>query len=358
MIMQQQAETLLSQTTSEIREMLAQHREPWVVGFSGGKDSSCVVKLIFNALIGMKLSRGPVTVLYCDTGVEIPPVRQFVWQSLVGLTLESKKYNVDLRCDVAAPRLKDRFFFKIIGRGYVPPTNKFRWCTDRLRIQPVQSYIKSLPGTKRVVVLGLRHGESYDKDQRILRHKTKHRNCLRQSGSANTIIYSPILQYSVQEVWEVLASAFPPSSIDPDRLLQLYRHANGECPMVRDSKSKPCAGSRFGCWTCTVVRRDRAMEGLVEAGHESLRPLLDFRNWLGQLRDQPEQRWRKRRNGAPGPGPFTLSARRLILRRLLATQKKVGFQLIGSDEIEAIRTEWNLDRENDEEITLSAFACV
>src|SRR5205807_544949 len=153
------------------------------------------------------------------------------------------------------------------------------------------------------------------------------------------------------EVWTVLTTELPPFSIDTDRLMRLYRHANGECPMVRDSKSQPCAGSRFGCWTCTVVRRDRAVEGLVEAGYESLKPLLEFRNWLSKLREQPKQRWRKRRNGAVGPGPFTLSARRMILRRLLSVQRKVGFQLIRTDEIKAIKSEWNLDREAAEELT-------
>src|SRR5437660_9590373 len=109
-----QPDTLLSQTITDVRETLARYPEPWVIGFSGGKDSSCVVKLIFNALMGLKSPRAAVTVVYCDTGVEIPPVRQFVWQSLVGLAIESKKYGVNLSWHVAAPILRDRFFFKII----------------------------------------------------------------------------------------------------------------------------------------------------------------------------------------------------------------------------------------------------
>jgi DNA sulfur modification protein DndC len=337
-------EKLLSQTLAEIRKELRNHPEPWVVGFSGGKDSSCVVKLIYLALLGAPDRRNSVTILYCDTGVEIPLVRTFVWQTLTGLSIEAKKNGVPLECNVASPPLRDRFFFKIIGRGYVSPTNKFRWCTDRLRIHPVQSFINKIPGGEKIVVLGLRRGESQERDKTIARHRTKHGNYFRQSGAARTLIYTPILRYSVEDVWNVLANCSPPGSIDCQRLLALYRHANGECPIVRDADATPCAGSRFGCWTCTVVRRDRAMESLIESGYEAMRPLLDFRNWLIHFRDDPKQRWSTRRNGCVGPGPFTIAARRTILRRLLATQQTVGFQLITPEEIVAIKQEWELDR--------------
>src|SRR6266576_3935773 len=146
------------ETIRVIRRSLLEHPEPWIVGFSGGKDSSCVVKLIFQALLATPRRESSVTVVYCDTGVEIPLIRSLVWQTLTGLTIEARRAGIPLTCDAATPQLRDRFFFKVIGRGYVPPTNKFRWCTDRLRIQPVQSYIKGFSGTRKLVVLGLRNG--------------------------------------------------------------------------------------------------------------------------------------------------------------------------------------------------------
>jgi DNA sulfur modification protein DndC len=239
--------------------------------------------------------------------------------------------------------MNDRFFFKMIGRGYVPPTNKFRWCTDRLRIQPVQSFLKKIDGERKLVVLGLRKGESAERDKTIARHRTAESGFSLQSGSSKTLIYSPILEYSVDDVWNVLALNSRPTSIDTNRLLTLYRDANGECPMIRSPDSTPCAGSRFGCWTCTVVRRDRAMEGLIESGDDVLRPLLNFRNWLAEIRDHSHLRWAMRRNGGVGLGPFTVKARKEILRRLLIAQKAVGFQLINDQEIGAIKHEWKAD---------------
>jgi len=343
---------LTRESVAAIRRTLIARPEPWVIGFSGGKDSSCVIKLVYRALLNLPQRKSEVTLLYCDTGVEIPPVRAFVWQTLTGLAMEAKRDGIPLNSRITMPPINDRFFFKIIGRGYVPPTNKFRWCTDRLRIQPVQSFLKRVRGEKKLVVLGLRKGESAERDKTIARHQTAETSFSRQSGSVKTLIYSPILEYSVNDVWNVLAANSTPTSIDSNRLLTLYRHANGECPMIRSPTSTPCAGSRFGCWTCTVVRRDRAMEGLIESGYEILRPLLKFRNWLAEIRDYSRMRWATRRNGGTGRGPFTVEARQEILRRLLIVQKTVGFQLITDEETVAIRREWKADRV----LEASAFA--
>jgi DNA sulfur modification protein DndC len=343
---------VLRRTVRTVKDALMDHPEPWIVGFSGGKDSSCVVKIVFQALVAAKSRKSSVTVLYCDTGVEIPPIRRFVWQTLTGLAIEAEKAGIPLRCDVATPRLEDRFFFKVIGRGYVPPTNKFRWCTDRLRIRPIQSFIKELGDDSKIIALGLRRGESNERDRTIARHRTEQPFYSRQEGSRDTLIYTPILNYSLKDVWHVLANDSAPSCIDGSRLRMLYRYANGECPIIRDATATPCAGSRFGCWTCTVVRKDRAMEGLIKSGHHALQPLLDFRNWLNGFRNDRSARWLTRRNGATGPGPFSLEARQTILRRLLAAQRAVGFQLIGSEEVDAIKSEWIKDRTVDSEMVV------
>jgi DNA sulfur modification protein DndC len=337
-------------TVRAVSRTLIERPEPWIVGFSGGKDSSCVVKLVYQALLRTKRRSNFVTVLYCDTGVEIPIVRAFVWQTLTALSIEAKKDGVPLMCDVAAPPPKDRFFFKVIGRGYVPPTNKFRWCTDRLRIRPIRAFINERHVGPKVIALGIRKGESHERDRTIARHRTKQEFFSKQEGSPEAVIYTPILNYQVSDVWSALASDSSPRSIDRDRLMALYRHANGECPIVRDPASTPCAGSRFGCWTCTVVRKDRAMEGLINSGYSGLQPLLEFRNWLVFIRDDPRMRWPVRRNGASGMGPFTLESRSKILERLLAAQRAVGFQLISPDEVKEIRKEWQRDRDFEDSV--------
>lgn len=73
------------------------------------------------------------------------------------------------------------------------------------------------------------------------------------------------------------------------------------------------------------------------------------------IRDKDEYREKKRRNGTVyetksgemGYGPFTWEARKLILRKLIETQQKMGYELITLEELKAIDEIW------DDELDLS-----
>ena len=300
---------------------------------------------MYAALLGLRRSDNPISVVYCDTGVEIPVIAGFVRRTLRGLAAEAKAADLPIRVHIARPRIEDTYFVKVIGRGYPPPTNKFRWCTDRLRIDPVQRVIANLSDAGALVLLGVRRGESPERDRTLEGVGTDQPFMLRQIGSKDTPVFAPMLNYSTEEVWETLIYMKRPQSLDARGLWRLYGQAAGEeCPIVRDPQGSPCAKGRFGCWTCTVVRKDHGVAGLVEAGYSHMAPLLEFRNWLQEMRDQPEHRCPRRRNGAPGPGPLTLDARRLILRRLRSAEKKSGLKLIRESEIRLIRELWAEDR--------------
>lgn len=138
-------------------------------------------------------------------------------------------------------------------------------------------------------------------------------------------------------------------------LIQLYRDAEGgECPVVLSKDEAPGCGtsnSRFGCWTCTVVEKDKSLQGFVDMGNHHFSALIEFRQWLKDIRNDPRYRSVERRNGeisfnARGeqiqhiPGPFTIQARKMILDRLLQTQGEYGGQLILPEEIELIHAAW------------------
>lgn len=138
----------------------------------------------------------------------------------------------------------------------------------------------------------------------------------------------------------------------------MYRNAGaGECPLVTDKSEAPSCGtssSRFGCWTCTVIEKDKSAESFIESGYGDLEPLLEFRDWLKEIREDGSMRMATRRNGklnfvADGrliPGPFTLDARRQILDKLVAMQEEVSLALISDDEISAIKKIWAEDLSN------------
>ncbi len=234
----------------------------------------------------------------------------------------------------------------VIGRGYPPPTNKFRWCTDRLRIAPVRRALDAIGGGDCTVLLGVRLGESKERDRTLARHR-RDRYFFRQQGHESATIFSPMIGYTLQDVWATLARIASPVSVLASRFSALYRDASGECPIVRDPRGTPCGTGRFGCWTCTVVRQDRAVTSMVAEGHASLEPLLLWRNWLQSVRDLPAYRCRWRRNGAAGPGPLTLRARRESLRRLLRAQERSGHPLVSADELRAIRRLWREDQRSE-----------
>ncbi|MBI5756308.1 MAG: hypothetical protein HZA12_05220 [Nitrospirae bacterium] len=154
-------------------------------------------------------------------------------------------------------------------------------------------------------------------------------------------VYTPIQHLSNEDVWKYLILVKNPWEGDNKGLVALYRRANGgECPMVIDTTTPPCGQSRFGCWVCTVVDKDKSMEALVDDGEEQYNPLLELRNYLKLVRDQESLRMNKRRNGDDGLGPFTYPTRRDLFRRVLEAQKASKITLIEGDEFAAIGEIW------------------
>lgn len=130
----------------------------------------------------------------------------------------------------------------------------------------------------------------------------------------------------------VLVDEFFGGAIDPSVLARLYKDGGGECPTFRDFEDKPCSKSRFGCWTCTVVRKDRSAANLISSGHNELIPFSGFREWLVEMRNDPSMRCKRRRNGSPGLGPFTIEARLLILSKLSELEKETGRTILSREQ--------------------------
>ena len=329
-------------TIENIQRVYLKDNLPWALAFSGGKDSSALLKLVYLALEELHGELKPVTVIYCDTGVEIPIIRSLVIKTLDNLSIEALENDVPIRTHIVYPPIQDRFFSKVIGRGYPSPTFKFRWCTDVLRIRPIRRFMNSI-NEQCIILLGIRKGESYERDRVLSLHKTDYDYYFQQSDNKNVIIYSPIIDYKVPDIWSILNNKSRPRSIDTEKLQILYGILNTKNVTSLNSLNGYSAKGRFGCWTCTVIRRDRAVESLIQDGEESLAPLLEFRNWLAEIRYKTSYRMKTRRNGSKGLGPFTMEARKEILDKLLKAQGKTIWDLITDEEIEYIRGQWLLD---------------
>ncbi len=333
----------LLETISRIVTAYNSDSEPWIVGYSGGKDSTAVVKLVFQSLLRVENPHKAVTVIYCDTGVEIPMASTLAREALNGLEPEAREFGLPISVRVLSPPITERFFVKVIGRGYPPPTDKFRWCTDRLRIDPVSTFLKSEQLTSATVVLGARELESSTRRLTLSENETNDRFWKKQRDAGNRRLFMPILDYSIRDVWLVNLLVDRPRALRAKEVADLYASASGECPTVRDVKGAPCGKARFGCWTCTVAKNGVTLRNLISSGDHRLEPLLRFRLWMEKERNNPRYRWRTRRNGKPGPGPMTLGWRRVALRKLLRAQEESGLRLIDSEEISAVQREWLAD---------------
>ncbi len=338
---------MIEERIEYIRTQFKQFPETVYIGFSGGKDSSAVVKLLYTATRNHLINAPRFVVVYCNTGVENPIVDRFAKETLTALAKEAQTEGLSFACKVIEPELDQSFFVRIIGRGYPPPTNTFRWCTKDTRIRPFRNFLKSRgPGT--LIAIGTRRGESHQRDRSLsksvnLQAETEFYQKQRE-GFSNAVLFTPIIDFDVGDVWETLVELQFPKSIRVNTLAKIYKDGSGECPTVRDFKDKPCSKARFGCWTCTVVRRDRSAERMIEEGHSELVPYSAFRQWLIDIRNDPQYRCRGRRNGTPGLGPFNLKARRLILRKLEQLEQETGQTILTEQQRVRIQELWNIDR--------------
>lgn len=353
----------------EIREMYLSDSRPWVIGYSGGKDSTCALQLIWAALVGLPAEKRskPLYVVSSDTLVETPIIVRYIDSTLERIARAAKEQGLPIEAHKVTPTVDRSFWVNLIGRGYPAPSRRFRWCTERLKIEPANDFIMRRVAEfgEVVMVLGVRKSESATRAQVMSFHRIKGSRFSRHSSLPNAFVYAPIEDFTVDDVWEYLLQAPNPWGNDNRDLVAMYRNAQaGECPLVVDTTTPSCGNSRFGCWVCTVVVKDKAMEAMIDSGEEWLEPLLEFRDLLAETQDPEKKRkYRdfRRKSGQvnfigdssrPVPGPYTLEFCRELLERLLATQLKVqlkappgeGTTLIHDAELHEIRRIWRTER--------------
>jgi DNA sulfur modification protein DndC len=326
---------------------------PWIIGFSGGKDSTLMLQLVWNAVqsIPNDLRRKAIHVVANDTLVENPIISDYLDKTLDLIKKQTVKDSLPIVVKKTKPAIEDSFWVNLIGKGYPAPINNFRWCTDRLKISPTSRYVQDQIDNNGevIILLGTRKDESQRRKRSIQKHEVKSQRLSRHPELGLAFIYTPIKNVANDEVWLYLATNKAPWVDEENRnkLHAIYSTASSdeyECPTVVTNKEKPaCGTSRFGCWTCTVIKQDKSLKAQITNGEEWLLPLLQLRDWLVENRDKEEFRMTTRRNGMSGKGPYTIEKRILILEKLLQTQKLVKRDLITIQELKSIQILWNMD---------------
>ena len=386
----------LSDIYEEIRTVYLGDSRPWILGFSGGKDSTCMVQLIWNALSQLppdKLHK-KIFIISSDTLVESPKVVEQITKSLDMMEKAAARSHLPISTNLVHPLIGDTFWVCLLGKGFPAPTNLFRWCTDRLKVRNADRFIQERVSEygEAVVVLGTRKSESGTRQQLMNLYEIDGSLLSRHSKFAQTYVYTPLRDFVAEDVWNYILQNKSPWGSNNRDLLAMYQNANAsECPLVVDTSTPSCGNSRFGCWTCTVVEDDLSLRNTVENGEEWMEPLLELREELKATQDPAKRRHvrsLKRRTGkmklineahkkkfdekiraskaeaeAAGedvgddpysklvPGPYTLEFCREFLTKLLKAQRKVREDgpdpelcLITEEEVHEIQRIWRAER--------------
>jgi DNA sulfur modification protein DndC len=332
----------------EIKDQYLLDDRPWIIGFSGGKDSSVVLQLVWTALKELpkeKLIKN-VHIICNDTLVENPKIVEWIDKSLVNIEQQAKKDGLPFIVAKTTPILEDTFWVNLIGKGYPSPNSTFRWCTDRLKIKPTSRYIqKQIEQSGEVIILlGTRSDESSSRKKSMSKFQIDNQRLKRHMDLNLAYVYTPIKNITTNEIWQYLLQVPSQWNGTNRDLVTLYKNGTGgDCPLVIDTTTPSCGQSRFGCWVCTVVKKDKSMEAMIDNGEDWMIPMLEIRDWLVDNRDDDIYRMDRRRNGIAGKGPFNIEAREYILSSLLKAQQSTEQKLISNEELKAIQVLWNMD---------------
>ena len=380
----------------EVRRVYLGDNRPWILGFSGGKDSTCMTQLIWGALSELPESKlhKRIFIISSDTLVESPKVVGQITSTLDMMEKAAAKSHLPISTNLVRPVVEDTFWVCLLGKGFPAPSTLFRWCTERLKIRNADRFIQEKVSEygEAIVVLGTRKDESGSRQQLMNLYEIEGSLLSRHSKFAQTYVYTPLRDFTAEDVWNYLLQEANPWGGNNRDLLAMYQKANAsECPLVVDSSTPSCGNSRFGCWTCTVVDDDTSLRNLIENGEEWMEPLLELRQDLKETQDpakRREVRSLKRRTGqmkliddskrkkfdekiqesraeleAAGgdaendpysklvPGPYTFDFCKDFLKKLLVTQQRVRkdgpdphMELIRDEEIHEIQRLWRTEK--------------
>lgn len=335
-------------------------QRPWMIGYSGGKDSTLLCQLVFEMLETLPEENRwkPVYIVTSDTMVENPIVKTYMHKMSKAINEASTAKNLNVQAHIIYPEIRQTFWSLMIGLGYpTPEPPGFRWCTERLKINPSNAFTYDTikKDGEIVILLGVRKAESAARSRSISSREIEGKLLTPHPQIAKAYVYSPLSEVRNENVWEYLLRGDGKSAWNTDNhyLYNLYQGENlseedSVVGQVNKDNMKVTGNSRFGCWICTMVKEDKSLKNFIDHGASELIPLRDFRNWLVELRATPEARDYRRRNGSVyltssgeyGRGPFTMETRKEILKRLLQLEVETGFELITLEELKMIDKLW------------------
>ncbi|MDC3424366.1 phosphoadenosine phosphosulfate reductase family protein [Aquibacillus sp. 3ASR75-11] len=284
---------------------------PWVISFSGGKDSSLVLTLIWKTIMKIPVSKRKrkVHIVMSDTAVETPVMQNYQHTQLEKIRQSAQEQGLSpvVKIHMVRPPIKSRFFYKIIGRGTPSPSPnaRSRYCTFHMKITPIQKKMEEiireavqeqdcLTSDEHAIVsiLGVRLKESQSRAGSIRKFEVDELYATHASDKRIKVMH-PIKKIDLDSLWSYLENL--PNGVFPyggtvHEMMKQYGKTGFECGIKDGSEGegKSCgqAGSRSGCWTCPLMSgEDKMLSGLIEEGYEEYHHLQEWKDYMKAIRN-------------------------------------------------------------------------
>jgi len=320
-------------TIEELENALIQF-DKTIILYSGGKDSTLVTHLITEIVEKCRGIDTEIIVAMSDTRVEMP----WLWENSINFLRRidqwSRDYGYNIKTITVKPKSNKTFWTTLIGKGYPMPHYRFRWCVRLLKLLPMKEYLKK--NTPSLILMGMRWDESLErkrnmKKRGILGKWTKY------DGIKDATVYLPIADWTANDVINTLSHSKTPWGTNYSSLLKIYSKA-GVCYKLKDGTFK-CNGSRFGCWTCSVVQKDKTLQNLAKNNCKLAENMLEFKKYLIKTTQNKRNRIKKSNNCY---GAVKKSVRKVMFEKLLSfcsnAEKYMfnDYEIVSDDEIEII----------------------
>lgn len=304
-------------------------REVNIVSFSGGKDSTVVLSLVLEA---MRDRKEKLYIVTADTLMEIPYFQSYIEKVRAQIKTYVDASSINAEMVLVRPELKDSFWVSVLGKGYPAAHMGFRWCTGKLKIDPITEFTRRVTaGVDHAAFIGVRRAES------ALRAR------IYKSKDYKPRHHAPVLDWSSHDIWEYLLTNPAPWGGNHVELVNVYKYSSDEC--VYGEAQGVCVGNaRYGCWACPLQKETQLdMIGYHTNDRSRYAELKRFKKLLVAAANNSNLRSRIRRNGDVGTGPFLVEVRQQLLSALRKVELETGWELIRPDEIFLIEKHWSAD---------------